>query len=328
MTKVSSKSSRKKSEKTNLQNAIELNAEFGWSLFPCSDTKAPLTKNGLYNASSDPAAIRQRWKNNPNALIGLPCGPGNSVFVIDLDKKKDIDGIANFTKLMNGQKIRTRTVETPSGGRHHYFQYSDDLKDIKNWNGKIAPGIDTKTGGGYVITAPSRLTDGREYKVIDDSPIAEMPSVLRQKLLALASKPQPEPPTGELKSAEDTPWGILMMGRLCGPLAEAKEGTRNDHLFRCSCLAGRLIGGGAVTEKFAVEKLTAAAQQCGPLIAERRRNSCGSSSAGSIIRRPCILAIRSSTMLSGSVTVWPENRSNVCRRKEALGRPETGGRCL
>jgi Bifunctional DNA primase/polymerase, N-terminal len=44
--------------------------------------KTPLTRRGFKDASSDPAIIRNWWRQHPTALIGVPTG---KFVVIDVD---------------------------------------------------------------------------------------------------------------------------------------------------------------------------------------------------------------------------------------------------
>ena len=76
-----------------LDGALALAAR-EWPVFPCEPSpkphpraKAPLTANGLKDATTDPEAIREWWRRWPNALIGLPTGDRLGAFVVDLDPR-------------------------------------------------------------------------------------------------------------------------------------------------------------------------------------------------------------------------------------------------
>jgi hypothetical protein len=54
------------------------------------------------------------------------------------------------------ERLGVPTVKTPRGGYHFYFQRPRG-KQWKNSTGKIAPGVDIRTGGGYVLIPPSEI---------------------------------------------------------------------------------------------------------------------------------------------------------------------------
>ena len=68
---------------SSLRVATEL-AERGISVFPCNSDKSPATKNGFKDASNDKTKI-DNWFGDTNHLIGVPTGPVNNLFVIDID---------------------------------------------------------------------------------------------------------------------------------------------------------------------------------------------------------------------------------------------------
>ncbi len=54
--------------------AAMLYAQAGWSIFPCTQNKKPMTKNGFKAATSDLAQVRRWWAEYPDASIGAPTG--------------------------------------------------------------------------------------------------------------------------------------------------------------------------------------------------------------------------------------------------------------
>lgn len=165
-------------------------------IFPCRECdspngkrKAPYTSNGFKDASNDTETIREwqiRW---PDALIGLPTGAVNGVFVIDLDldAAKGKDGLHEWELLAAGHEpIETFTVKTPRGGRHIYFNHRDGLK---NSTDKIAVGIDTRGEGGYVIY-PS---PGSGYEIEVDAPLVDVPEWIISMLNPPRQAPTPRP---------------------------------------------------------------------------------------------------------------------------------------
>jgi putative DNA primase/helicase len=140
-------------------------AERGLPVFPCNGkNKAPLTRHGFKDATTDPEQIREWWHKWPRAMIGMPTGRASGIDVLDLDVKPNeyIDG-RDFVP--NWQKLSPLIVRTPSGGVHVWFA-SDG--EVRNSTDAIAPGVDTRGVGGYVIVPPS-CNDRARYSFIKGS---------------------------------------------------------------------------------------------------------------------------------------------------------------
>jgi Bifunctional DNA primase/polymerase, N-terminal len=142
-------------------------AKRGWSIFPCNGKKRPLTPNGFYDATTDPTTITAWTTQWPGALWGRALPP--EVVVIDLDMKHGENGIRDFTQLQNcaPSKFDAPRIQTATGGIHVYTDAAG--RDFKNSVGEIASGIDTRTGGGYVII-PSGPQSGYRWLSGPDTP--------------------------------------------------------------------------------------------------------------------------------------------------------------
>jgi hypothetical protein len=158
--------------KTLMESALEWGAK-GYKVFPCSG-KIPRVVGGFKAASKDPGQIKTWWTQWPDATIGLVT---ESLLVLDVDCKpsakypKGAPGYASLAKLeaKHGKLPATRVVKTVSGGTHYWYQYADGARCTTD---KIAPGIDTRSQGGYVIAPPSP-----GYVFVDESvPIAPAPA--------------------------------------------------------------------------------------------------------------------------------------------------------
>jgi hypothetical protein len=147
-----------------LDSALEI-ARRGWPVFPCNPVnKRPLTQRGFKDATTDENITRQWWRDWPNAMIGVPMGEASGVFCVDLDRKEDgADGIATWNDLVNANSAcpETRQHITPSTGMHLVFLHEAGVRNIPL--NKIAPGIEVKGEGGYIVVPPSRMLDGRGY---------------------------------------------------------------------------------------------------------------------------------------------------------------------
>ena len=169
----------------------------GWPVFPCKPmNKAPWTPHGHLDATTDPAQITAWWRKSPNAMIGG--ATGHVADVVDLDRKPGgDDGVMEWEQLEQKHgKGNTHTVETPSTGQHKYFQHQAGIRNIP-LDG-LAPGIEVKGEGGYVILPPSVMSNGKGYTVINASAPAPMPAWLLQMIHVYrnhSSDPGPDPET-------------------------------------------------------------------------------------------------------------------------------------
>lgn len=191
--------------------ACEL-ASMGIPVFPCKPDKTPLTKGGFKDASADLKTVTSWWEKHPKAMIGMPTGEQSGIVVIDLDKHGPVDGIVEWNKLLAQYgAVETRIVSTQNGGLHLYFQQPKGAK-LKNTVSQLAPGIDTRADGGYVITSGSYGANGA-YQTVCDVPPAHMPGWLLNRWQGNRGKEQKPLPMAT---------GV-------------SEGCRNDSAFKLAC---------------------------------------------------------------------------------------------
>lgn len=138
----------------------------GYPLFPVATDKRPFVR-WKEGATTDQRKLAQWWQEWPNAMIGMPTGSKSGIVVLDVDVKNDVNGLETLKD--NGwlEEIPESTVEveTPSGGRHYYFEAPVNT-EIRNSAGKIGPGLDVRGEGGFIILPPSRpnVHDNRDYR--------------------------------------------------------------------------------------------------------------------------------------------------------------------
>lgn len=124
--------------------------------------KAPITRHGFKDASTDIDIIRRWWTTTPNANIGAPTGHRFDVI--------DIDGPEGFRSLgeMRARGIlpdhigRTSTPGDPPWrppGMHYLITPTGDGNSTR-----IRPGIDYRGVGGYVVLPPSIGPNGDRYE--------------------------------------------------------------------------------------------------------------------------------------------------------------------
>ena len=132
-------------------------AALGYKVFPCiPGEKAPLTSHGFQDATTDPAQIEAWWTKHPEANIGTPTA---GLLVIDVD---GADNPWPEDPAMARDLARAAVSLTPHGGRHYIFRQPEG-KAWKNTAGVLAPRVDTRANGGYILLPPS-VVDGKPYR--------------------------------------------------------------------------------------------------------------------------------------------------------------------
>ncbi len=227
-------------------------AERGLAVIPLSRTKLPALRSphrddptaalchgecgrpghGVYDATTDPARIRDLFTAAPWATgYGIACGlPPHHLIGVDLDTKSDTDSSAALRELALRHLFTipdTVAVLTPSGGRHLWLSGPPDVV-VPNSAGRLAPGIDIRGAGGYLV-GPGSRTDHGMYATAPGTahlaPAACPPALLRL-LLPPPRSHHPTPP-----STGGHGQGLVQF------VLAAHEGQRNTRLFWAACRA-------------------------------------------------------------------------------------------
>jgi hypothetical protein len=192
----------------------------GYRVFPVrAGEKRPETANGFHDATTDPGQIEAWFGNNPQLNIGIPTG---GMLVVDIDP----EGLNWLDDEAEKRSSLTDApwARTPRGGHHFWFKQPEGM-ELRNSVSRLAPGVDTRATGGYVVVAPSCVGDchytwleGHELPPIDQLP--EPPLWLLDSLEALD-----QPSTGrELVELDQ---------------GQIPEGRRNHTLFSRACAMRR-----------------------------------------------------------------------------------------
>jgi hypothetical protein len=234
---------------TALSSALDLAAR-GFASFPCLPSKAPACPHGHLDATNDPAAVRELWRRWPGPLIGLPTGGFNGFDVLDIDPRHggDVWHAAHLDHLP-----LTRTHETRSGGLHLLFRHAPG---VRNSAGKIAPGIDVRGEGGFVIYWPAA-----GCRVLADGPPVSWP----EWLLALLSPPPPVsslPAMGHRRMSGNIRT-LRLVERALFRVRTAPPGQRHINLRAAACTLGGLLDAAGISEAEAERELFAAVLAAG-----------------------------------------------------------------
>lgn len=275
-----------------LRAALAL-ARRGWHVFPCiTGGKRPaLPDDWKAIATTDPERV-WRWWSVRRWNIGISCEP-SGLIVIDLDVprhlkrgKKVEDGLVTgadeLARICREENVPypedTFRVGTPSGGEHLYFDAGG--LDLRNSAGRLAPLIDIRAAGGYVV-GPGSQTGQGDYRVLQGETVLPFPAWLARRLT--------RSPGRELAASAD---GVGAIDANCsdGPVAAlnyaerrvatARKGTRNDTLNRAAYYMGQLVGGRRLDAGAVVPTLLRAALASGLTEREALRTIRSGMSAG------------------------------------------------
>lgn len=122
--------------------------------------------HGLYDATCDSDTVAAWWTRAPRANIGIRTGAGFGFDVVDVDGP---EGYTSLSRLESAGALPTRIAQafTPGDlsvvpprppGAHIYIPATGD-----GCATGIAPGLDYRGVGGYVVAPPSFGPSGRQY---------------------------------------------------------------------------------------------------------------------------------------------------------------------
>src|SRR5215212_1901383 len=161
----------------------------GWSPIPIKEgSKEPnlLELRPYLNRKATKEELNAwRWSG-----VGIVTGPVSGVLVLDVDGTEVEDELQKY-----GHPV-TPMVRTANGGLHLYFKHPE--QHVRTGI-RVAPGLDVKASGGYVVAPPSLGPNGRPYEWIvspEEADLAEPPRWL-MNLLAEERSKGPAPLVGE-----------------------------------------------------------------------------------------------------------------------------------
>ena len=194
-------------------------------------------------------------------MIGLPTGACSGLYVVDIDVDEKVDGMSAYRAMELPRAAIA--VRTPSGGGHAYFRWPGP--GWRNTVGRIAPGIDTRGEGGYVIVPPSAAAAGGYWWVSEPmgerllaGEVPELPEKLRA--LLEEAEPRERQPGG---TPGGRAWAAAALRDEVAGVAAAPPGSRNDRLNRAAFSLGQIVGEGHLDRGRVEGELLAAATAAG-----------------------------------------------------------------
>ncbi len=216
------------------EQALHL-ARMGYRVFPLQEnSKDPWPGVSWPDmASSDAKRITSYWTTTPQANIGIATGQGHVVLDLDIKGGVSLDAIEAVLSDHGVYIDDHMTVTTPSGGFHIYLK-SNEI--ILNSAGTIAPGIDVRGDGGYVVGPQSSL-NGKAYAIetheSDVSDLAKLP----KSLIKLSRARTEQPAIGDTEQTElDKDINRQRARNAVSIYLNTTEGNRDEHLFKAACV--------------------------------------------------------------------------------------------
>jgi hypothetical protein len=151
--------------------------------------KKPLVSNWANVATTDVEAFDWDGAN------GFGIAMGNGLYAFDLDDYKD-GCAADMWMDAHGLTRITRIHRTISGGRHMFYKLPNGFEDLRNTNGSLAKGLDTRGAGGFIAF-------GQGYELLHDAPVAELSKSACKAILAQNMKSNGDVELRPLKIVND-----------------------------------------------------------------------------------------------------------------------------
>jgi hypothetical protein len=203
-------------------------------VFPVAPDKSPLIKDWRNRASVDPHQI-EKWFRSIDCLIGIPTGPQSNYDVLDIDPRHE--GHVWFEANQHRLPV-TRWRATRDGGRHLLFRF---FKWMRNSEGKIAPGVDVRATGGYVVYWPAH---GLDHSL---DPITEWPDWLLE--LAMQGRAQKRTSEVDLDIRKPpSPWIVVDLLERMPNRLETTRGTYVDVMHAARGCIDALIEAGELDD--------------------------------------------------------------------------------
>lgn len=226
------------------REAIAL-AQRNFAVFPIAfGRKTPITKHGLHDASANVEFVERLFPQGRRCNVGIATGRVSNIVVLDEDLYRNPEGLQPLEAEL-GKLPPTLEARTRAGGRHRYFKYPG-AADLSSYNGKLAPNVDLKANGGYVVAPPSFVEmdekgPAGKYEWCSDRAASELPPAWVRRLEALKTRA----PSRPVASNDDLSAGLSVYS----VPDRVPEGQRNEALLRyVGSLRGKGIDEAAILE--------------------------------------------------------------------------------
>jgi hypothetical protein len=238
--------------------------------------------HGFYAATLDAERFAEMVRLHPRGLLAIRTGAPSGIAVADVDQA----GIPAMRQMV-ADGILPRTMAAASGGGGYHLVYAHPGRKVMSGAGKIAPGIDSKADGAYIVVAPSvhpRTRKPYQWLGTLTGDLAPMPQALVDRLR------EPERPSSAHRPAQapGRPGSRYAEAALRGELErllalKGTEGTRNDTFAKEAAFSlGQLVASGALNRERTAALLEQAGLEIGLKPGEIRRAIASGFRAGAL----------------------------------------------
>lgn len=225
---------------TKLELALRY-ARMGAGVFPlAAGSKVPPEgSHGHLDASTDEAAIRRWFTDNPSMNWGAAAGAQHinpttgeveHLELVDLDRKKGKDGIKFLDALCKGKGVEipnTLSIETPTSGLHLLYW----VPGLRRKHGADILGPGSGVDLPNYVVGPGSTIGGNPYRIVQDLPIASCGPAFAELFPvadAAPSKPPNRDPLEGVDSNRSTSRALAYLKTVPG----AKLGSRGSTAYK------------------------------------------------------------------------------------------------
>ncbi len=200
--------------------------------------KHPRTRFGHTEATTNERTINDWWNKYPDANIGMLTGVQTGILVLDVDLihggEQSLEYLQEDYKILLKDNFipltATLTTFTGSGGRHLYFKFPTDLRDITGSASEIGEGLDIRANGNYIIAPPSKHISGQRYSWFGvNTPIEDAPDWLIYEIIKVGKRESSKSETSKPDNSTVSNYSKSVLTE------RISEGKRYDYLFRKVC---------------------------------------------------------------------------------------------
>jgi Bifunctional DNA primase/polymerase, N-terminal len=245
--------------------------------------KHPRTRHGLSDATTDREHLAAWWQRWPDANVGIRTG---RLVVLDVDGPASKRALTEL-EAAHAPLPTTRRAQT-GRGQHIYFNAAGCV--IASSAARLAPGVDVRGNGGYIVAPPSLHGSGQRYRWITNGDVAPLPTWLARLLTAADSPAQERAPLPPLVAAgvgeRARRYVRAALDAELVAVTTAPVGTRNTTLNRAAFRLGQLAGAGLTARDALANALLHAARSAGLGDTEARPTIASGLGAGERHPRP------------------------------------------